>query len=703
MSVGAGSVAHGFPVPLTRFIGRQRELADIGQLMKDARLLALIGPPGCGKTRLALHFAATAAGSYANGVWLAELAPLRDPTYLPQLITRILNIPRAHGQSALESLLHHLQSSEILLLLDNCEHLTHSCAQLVQLIVTRSDSVRILVTSREPLGIVGEATYPIAGLPYPPVGPMEAMDLLQYDAVRLFVDRASALLPQFEITTGNAAGIARICQRLDGLPLALELASAHANVLSLHEILAHLDDRFRLLISRQRHEPDGRHRTLRAAIDWSYDSLSTPEQVMLQRLSVFAGGCSLVAAETVCVGNGIELDQILGLLSSLVDKSLVVSHTLRRSEARYSLLETIRHYGQEKLIESGERPAIRDRHLGHFVELCEDTDTKLRGAYQQLWLAFLDGELDNIRAALDWALEGGGVSAGLRIVASLYQFWRIRNYIDEGLNWSSQLFAEASDEISPAIRAHALLYASIMAGMKGQLEDQQRYGAEAVALGEAAGEPGKATLAQALGALGFAARKAGDYQAAFDLIVRENQLLRDAGDKYMLGIALSLGSYFAMSAGEYDGAGAMLEEAFPLLRQAGDPFRLAMALNYAGDLARCRRNYHQAQAAYEESVSILRQINAVGDLASVLHNLGHACLHLGEFERATELFGESIASHRQQGNPSGMTEGLLGFAALAIAVGLPLAGRACWVLRQRLAGGKSPPNGPPPAWNMNTT
>ena len=670
------------PVQLTSFIGRERELAELEGFLSTSRLVTLIGPGGCGKTRLALQFANTVSGSFKGGVWLAELAPLSDPTFVPQLITKILDIPRRPEHSALESLLDHLQSKEMLLILDNCGHLIADCAQLVSQMLSQTAALRILVTSREPIAIAGELIYPVLGLTLPPVGAGVAgdpRDLIQYDAVRLIVERTRALLPHFTITTANALSIVKICRRLDGLPLALELTSAHTNVLSLQEILARLDDRFALLISRQRSELDPRHRTLRAAMDWSYDLLSPTEQVMLGRLSVFAGGCSLATTEVVCAGYGLEREQILGLLSSLVNKSLVVAHTLLRDEARYSLLATIRQYGQEKLISSGEWSVIHDRHLQFFLELSEETDTKLRGEHQQLWLNWLDAEYDNIRAALAWAVEGGRldnnrVSAGLRITTSLYQFWRIRDYVEEGLNWCKQLFAEANDEISPVVRANALSYASLLAGLRGQIEDQMRYGEEAVALGEAAGEEGKQALAFALGAQGYAARKAGDDQTAFSLALRGIQLLREVGDIYHLGLSLSLNSFFAMSIGRYEKARAMLDEGLPLLRKTGDPYRIAMALNYAGDLARCERNYQQAQTAYEESISLLRKIEALRDLASALHNFGHACLHLGDVERATALFSESMASHQEQGNRPGMTECLLGFAALAIAADLPAAG-----------------------------
>lgn len=673
---------HNLPVQLTKFIGRQRESAEITRLLNNTHLLTLTGPGGCGKTRLALRVAETVSDHFRDGVWFVELASIRDPALVPQLIAQTLHVPRTPNQPALESLLDHVQSKEMLLIVDNCEHLIANCAQLVQQILSQTSKLKILTTSREPFSVEGETIYPLAGLACPSPDAEfvdDLQNLMEYDSIQLFVDKVRAVLPNFRISAINASSLVQICHRLDGLPLALELASALSNVLTLQELSEHLDHRFTLLISRQRSDLDARHSTLRATIDWSHDLLSISEQVMLRRLSVFAGGCSLSTVKAVCAREEVEHERVIELMSLLVNKSLIVAQTLERTEARYSFLETIRQYAQEKLITSGEWSAINDRHLQCFLLLAEETDTKLRGEYQRLWLNWLDGEYDNIRAALAWAVEGGRldsarVEAGLRIATSLYQFWRIRDYVEEGLNWCKQLFAQVTDEISPVVRANALVYTSLMAGIRGQIADQTRYAEEAVLLGEAAGEEGKQALANALGAQGYAARNVGDYLTAFKLVLRQIQLLRDVGDTYMLSLSLSLNSFAAMTIGKYEEAGAMLDEALPLLREAGDPYRIAMALNYKGDLARCERNYQQAQIAYEESIFLLRKIEAVRDLASALHNLGHACLHLGDIEQAKALFSESMALHQEQGNRLGMAECLLGFAALAIVADLPPAG-----------------------------
>jgi non-specific serine/threonine protein kinase len=365
---------------------------------------------------------------------------------------------------------------------------------------------------------------------------------------------------------------------------------------------------------------------------------------------------------------------VLDLLSSLVNKSLVVAQTLQRGEARYSLLETVRQYGQEKLKTFGEEAVMRDRHLQCFLHLTEETEPKTRGQYQQLWLNWLEGEFDNIRAALTWSLESENIEAGLRIVIALYQFWTIRDYVEEGFAWVERLLARADEGIDLVVRANALAHASLLATFRGKTAAQIRYGQEAAVLAEAAGDAGKPALTWALGGQASAALAVGDHETAFALLKRLLQLSRESGDSYELGLGLYFASFSAMSLGKYAEAHAMLDEGLPLLREVGDPYRIAMALNYSGDLARLEQHFAHARTAYDESISLLREINAVRDLASVLHNLGHTCLHLGDVERAHALFNESIVIQQSQRNTPGVAECLMGFAALAVVCGLPTAG-----------------------------
>jgi predicted ATPase/DNA-binding CsgD family transcriptional regulator len=661
------------PTRHTSFIGRERELAEASRLATSARLVTLTGAAGCGKTRLALRLIGEINHHYADGICWVELASLAEPALAPQAVARRLRVSEQPGQSLLDGLLAALQERQLLLALDNCEHLLSACAELAEALLAQT-AVTVLATSREPLGVRGEMLYPVRPLSLPPLTlPANDPDALsQFEAVQLFLERARAILPHFELTPENAATVAAICRRLDGIPLALELASARLNVLAAEQIAARLNYLFELLPPAV-HLTYSHHDTLHAAIKWSYDLLSQSEQILLRRLSVFAGGCSLATAEIVCAGEGVERERILELLASLVNKSLLTAETLQRGEARYRLLEPIRQYAQEKLIAAGERPAIGDRHLQYFLRLVEETEPKLSGQYQQLWLDWLEGEYDNLRTALSWSLASGPVEAGLRTAIALYQFWTIRDYVEEGLAWMERLLTQADEGISPVVRANALAYASFLAGFRGKRAAQMAYGREAADLAEIAGEEGKAALVWALTAQAYGARAAGDFQTEFATARRVIQLRRELGDRYYLGLSLSVYSYTAMSLGQYDAARAMLDEALPLLREAGNPYRIAMALNFAGDLARCQGDYGQAQTAYEESISLLRELDAVRDLASALHNLGHVCLHLDDAGRAHALFDESMARQQAQQNKPGMAECLIGYAALALTRDQPAA------------------------------
>lgn len=701
------------PAVPTRFIGRKREIRELRQLLTSSRLVTLTGAAGCGKTRLVLQIAAGISIDYPDGAHWVGLAHLADPALIPQTVAKSLHVPESPKRSSLDRLLEALRNRQLLLVLDNCEHLLSACAQLVETLLAET-GVSVLVTSREPLSVAGEMLYPVGPMSLPPPSlPADDVDQIgRFDAIQLFVERARAILPDFELTTDNAGVVIHICRHLDGIPLAIELASARINVLTVEQIATRLDDHFDLLRPAAQ-VTYSHHDTLRAAIDWSHDLLSEPEKILFRRLSVFARTCSLATAKTVSAGDGIEPGKVLDLLSSLVNKSLIKARTLQRGDARYTLLETIRQYAAEKLIDSSEWNEIHDRHLVCFLRLAEETELKLTGQYQQIWLNWLEDEYDNIRAALTWSQESGPTSlsledgstslsfegdspslsleisrieAGLRIAIAIYQFWTIRDYVEEGFAWMKQLLARADEGISLVIRAKALAYAGTLSGFRGNTEAIIKYGNEAATLAEVASEEDKSALTWALGAQAYGARAAGDHQTAYTLAKRKIQLDRELGDSYQLGLNLSIWSFVAMSLGKYDEARAMLNEGLPLIREVGNPYRIAMALNFSGDLARCERNYHQAKAAYEESISLLREIDAVRDLASALHNLGHTYLHLGDVDRAKALFIESMASHQEQGNRPGMTECLLGFAGLAVITDLPSAGARLLAAAEAIGG-----------------
>jgi predicted ATPase/DNA-binding CsgD family transcriptional regulator len=672
------------PVQLTSFIGREREIEDIKRLLFSSHLVTLIGIGGSGKTRLAIQIANSVSESFADGVWLVDLAPLREPTLVPQLAAQALGLRPIPNQPVLETLLKFVRSKQLLLILDNCEHLIEACLQLAQELLSQAPALRILATSSVALSIIGESVYLVSGLDCPIIrgelgrdeqNRFDLQELMGYDAVRLFVERARANSPNFNLTNENAWSTIETCRKLDGLPLALELASARVNVLTVQEIVTRLNDRFTLLTSSQRGGIEPRHHTLRAAIDWSYALLSMEEQILLRRLAVFEAGCTLDTAEAICTGDGISEGRTLDRISSLVRKSLVVADTIGRAQARYRLLETIREYALEKLDEAGETKQLRDCHLNLFLARAEVAAPKLGEGYQQLWLNWLESEHDNLRSALTWSLESGRIEQGLRIASSLVRFWEIRGFVQEGLEWFERLFTQMDEEIPARVRVNALVFASFLEMFLGNGPAAMAYGRKAVDLAEAVCAEDKDVLAFALGGLASGARAAGDYQTAFSIGEQAIKHLRTSPvSSFNLGMSLLATGEIAIQMGSYDRAREWLDESLVLARQDGDAFRIAHTFNALGDLYRLEQNYVEATNAYENGVALLRELGAQHDLASILSNLGYTYLHKGNVEGARSLFVESMSIHQTQQNKPGMAECLIGAAATAVRGGLPAAG-----------------------------
>jgi predicted ATPase/transcriptional regulator with XRE-family HTH domain len=414
---------HNLPIQLTSFIGREKEISDVVQLLHSSRLVTIHGSGGTGKTRLCLEVAAQVQESYPDGAWLVELAPLTDKDKIPQLINTTLGLIASRSRSALDLLVDFLGNKRMLLLLDNCEHLIDACARLADRLLQACPQLTILASSREGLGVSGEITYRVPSLSIPETQqPIEK--IVRFEAVRLFVERAASIHPGFLVTEANAQAVVQICRRLDGIPLAIELAAARMDLLSPEQIAARLDKRFRLLTGGSRTALP-RQQTLRASIDWSYSLLAESERLLLQRLSVFTGGWTLDAAEAVCGFDELDDFEVLDGLGQLVKKSLVVTDSQAGVSVRYRLLETIRQYAREKLLDAGTGADVRTRHLNYYLELAEQAEPHLRGPDQVDWNDRLEAEIDNLRAALEWSGEDQ-VEKGLRIVGSLIWFWKTR-------------------------------------------------------------------------------------------------------------------------------------------------------------------------------------------------------------------------------------------------------------------------------------
>jgi predicted ATPase/class 3 adenylate cyclase len=462
------SFPNNLPTQLTSFIGRENEIAEIKQELDRHRLVTLTGSGGTGKTRLSLQVAADLLEKFDYGVWFIELAPLTDPELIPQTILSVIGINEQQGKGPLETLKEYLHEKRTLIVLDNCEHLISASAEVTNALLNAAPNLRIMASSREALGVKGEVSYPVPSLSSPDIKHLPVVEQLsQYEAVRLFIDRALLFSPHFVVDKDNAPYIAQICYRLDGIPLGIELAAARVKMLSVEQISKRLDDRFRLLTGGARTALP-RQQTLRALIDWSYDLLTENERLLLQRLFVFAGGWTLEAAEEVCAGNGIDSYNVLGLLSQLVNKSLVVviAEGSQSGETRYRMLETIRQYAREKLLEAGESEVVRDKHLAYFVKLTEQAGPELYRANQVFWFDKVDDEIDNLRMALEWALASN-TEAGLRLMINSIDYWEERGDNREVQTWLTQLLDQYRAD--DALRARVLSSYSGIAADGGDL------------------------------------------------------------------------------------------------------------------------------------------------------------------------------------------------------------------------------------------
>jgi predicted ATPase/class 3 adenylate cyclase len=654
-------VPNNLPVHLTSFIGRERELAEVKRLLSETRLLTLTGWGGAGKTRLALQVAAEVLEGFQDGVWLVELAPLSDSDLVPQTVAAAMNVREQPGRPILATLREYIAQKHILLVLDNCEHLVAACARLADALLRTCPNLRILATSREPLGIAGETSWRVPPLSLPDLQRLPSPEgLSAYEAVRLFIERAVAVLPTFSVTNENAPWIAQVCHRLDGIPLAVELAAVRVKGLSVEQIAARLDDRFRLLTGGSRTALP-HHQTLRAAIDWSHDLLSDPERIVLRRLAVFAGGCTVEAAEAVCGGDGIDTAEVLDLLLRLVDKSLVVAEE-EEGKARYRMLETVQQYGRERLREAGEVEAVRRRHRDWYLELAERAEPRLLGEEQAAWLDRLEQEHANLRAALTWSVESGGTEAALRLVGALWRFWAVRGYFEEARGYLEAALKGSSDA-SAGFRAKALNAAGYLALSRGDHGMARSLLEESLALQRQLGEP--AGIAASLSNLGAAALQQGDHAGARSLFEENLAMRRRLGDKVGIAAALNDLGGAVIQQGDYTLARSLLEESLAIRRQLGDKAGTAVLLNNLGMVAIQQGDYATARSFLDESLLLCR---AVGDKwlnAAGLDTLGDLARAQSDRAAAGSHYEESLAIYRRLGDKRGIAHCLWGLAAVA--------------------------------------
>ncbi|CAG0928933.1 Putative HTH-type transcriptional regulator [Thermoflexales bacterium] len=630
------------PLPLTSFIGREEELAEIKRLLTTTRLLTLTGAGGCGKTRLALEMAHTSAPEFQDGITWVDLAPLSNPELVVPAVAVALQVREQPDQPLIETLTSLLATRQLLLVLDNCEHLLSACGPLTNSLLRVCAEVQVLATSREPLGTSRETVFLVPPLALPQAPTEHAAR--DSEAVRLFALRAAESLPSFVLTPESVQPAVRVCERLDGLPLAIELAAARVKMLTVSEIAERLDDRFRLL-TRSPAATLARHQTLRAAMDWSYNLLSASEQALLRRLSIFAGGFTLDAAETVCADEkpNAALDQaaILDLLSNLVEKSLVV--VVGRVEgmpARYRLLETVREYAQEKLDETRERDSLRTRQLDWCIALGERGSPELNRADQAVWFARFDAERDNFRAVQRWAIESGGLEAGLLLANALWRYWEIRGHYSEGRNWYEELLAHAGEAVRVNVRARATFCLAGLMYRQGDLNGAISVAKRSLVLYQQLGEAAIG-MASVVNLLGVIEADRASFQGALEFYERALVLHRQEGNALAVsGVLHNLG-YAAHMQGDLARAAHYLQESAAVKRQLVDPGGLALTLNVLGEIESDRAHYDRAESYFQESLVLYREIGGKMGMTNTLNNLGVAAYHQGKYRDALALLNES--------------------------------------------------------------
>ncbi|HUZ26967.1 MAG TPA: LuxR C-terminal-related transcriptional regulator [Streptosporangiaceae bacterium] len=664
------------------FVGRERELDEVRRLARNWRAVTLCGAGGIGKTRLLLRLVALMAGDYPDGTWFIELGDLRQPELVVSRVAAAIGVEEEPGVPLLDTLADALRTRRLLLALDNCEHLVDACASLCQRLLASSPGLQVLATSREALRVAAEAAWPVPPLALPPAGVDEgadelasADDLARYDAVRLFADRASAAAPGFALGAGNTAAVVAVCRALDGLPLAIELAAAWVRVLSVEQIAARLDDRFHLLTSRDRSVPP-RQRTLRAAIDWSYDLLTRPEQVLLRRLSVFAGW-SLEMAEQVCADAGLPASEVLDLLAALADKSLVEVEPDTLGQTRYRMLETIREYAAARLVTAGEDTAVRSRLRDYTLGVVEHSMGIGMALVAAPWSARADvfrrwdADAGNAREVLSWCLAQGDTEAGLRICTAVRPCWIVRGSFAEGAEWFDSFLAADLSAVPPSVHGPALVGRAQLS-LASDPRRALAWAAAGLELCQTAGDG--FWTATALNLLAEAALHTGHSGEAVERSQEALASARQAHDKWNEGYALGTRAAAAGQQGNLREAQELAEAALSVMREIDQRWGAARTLLGLGDLARLRRDDPQARQHYLAALITLREIRAGPETARCLAGLGRVAMEQGDLRQAREHLAESLQLSLTAGSRIGIARGLSAFAALAVREGRP--GRA---------------------------
>ncbi len=652
----------GLPRALTSFIGREKEQASIIALLqrKTASLVTLTGAGGVGKTRLALQVAGQQTDC-RDGIYCVDLAPIADPLLAPQALISALDVRDGAGRTPLDAATDHLAGRNVLLVLDNCEHLIEACSQLAHHLLIHCPQVRILATSREALGIAGEVIYPVPTLTLPDPSHLPPLDALsRYDGVRLFTERAAAVRPEFSLTKSNASAIAQICCRLDGIPLAIELAAARMGAFSPEQIAARLDDRFRLLTGGSRVAAPRQH-TLRAAIEWSYGLLSEAERTLFRRLAVFAGGWTLDAAEHICAGEGLDPSDILVLLAQLVNKSVVTTEA-REREMRYRMLETLREYAREKLLGSEEAEAAHAAHARYFLARAEEAKPTLPLWLEWDWVRRVGVEADNFRAALTWTAEHGETELFARLAAALWEYWLYARQPSEGEAWTRRALDLCRAAELLEVRAELLQASASFAFRQGDYRASRMHAEAYLRAGYELSDD--RIVAKAYMALVRPAHREADEEAGLAWSEKALALFVTLGDRLGANWSRVSAGQLAGYLGQYEKAEAYWNDVLAEARAAGSPWGNFAAIEGQAALARLQGDYGRAEAKYREALALYLSAQYRSFANKVLSNLGHVVFRQGRHVEAAALFRESLQYYRIGALSTSLAAALTGVAGV---------------------------------------
>ncbi len=640
---------HNLPRLLTGFVGRGRQIEECTQLLSDTRLLTLTGVGGSGKTRLALRLAETLLDGYPDGAWFVDLEPLQEPGAVSRAVSFSLQVREEQGKTLTQSLVDHLAHRRVLLVLDNCENVREACAELAARLLQSCPEVRILATSREALSAVGETVYAVAPLELPPKdGEATLEEVAASESVTLFAERARLAQPGFTLSDESAPAVIEICRRLDGLPLAIELAAARIKMLSVEQIRSKLDDRFRLLSAGGPAAP-ARQRALITVIQWSYDHLANPEQRLLRQLSVFAGGWTFETSTVVCAEIGDEFE-VLDLLTRLVERSLVMQERPEAGSSRYRLLESVHRYAVDRLDDAGEGPAVRERHLDLFLSLAEQAEELLNGPRQKEWLSRLGDEDDTLLGALAWCENASeGADKGLRLAASLSRFWSAQGHYVVGRLALEQSIGHAGGLAPAASRAKALVRAGGLALYQGDYSAARPRIEESLALYRSLNDT--RGVARTLSGLSVVATYQGDYAVSRKFSEESLELYRAMRNRRGEAQALHNLGYVAVCESDYERAGSFFEEAVNLFREVGDRELIALSLTGMGGVLTKQGNAEGARSLLLESLQIASDLGAKRDVGYVFDGVAELATVVGDPTRGARMWGAAEAVRKAIGSP----------------------------------------------------